>query len=156
MKWNMQKLLLQCSAHCKFSIDRRLPDFLLLSTFRIYLSIGIAIEVTTCYVDKRTIIGYEFLHRIFCLFVFPSSIPLLWLTWFSEMSFLIKVLCGLQFCKLKWIEISFLREFHDTLSPLLEIIGDTLGFHRPGLRNHDSMCCLTCAFMRTKLTAAVH
>lgn len=48
------------------------------------------------------------------------------------MSFLIKELCGLQFCKLKWIKISFVREFHDTLNPLLEIIGDTLGYHRRG------------------------
>lgn len=59
--------------------------------------------------DKRrkNIIGYEFLHQKFLFVCFSIfNIPL-WLPWFSEMSFLIKVLCGLQFCKLKWIKTSF-------------------------------------------------
>lgn len=108
--------------------------------------------------DKRrkNAICYELLYGRFLFVCFPICNTPLWLTWFSEMSFLIKMQHGLQFCKLKWIKISLAREFHDTLRPLLEIIGDTLGYHRPGLRKHHSLCCLTCVFMRTKLTAAVH
>lgn len=99
----------------------------------IYSRFGLPLGAATCREDKnrKNIIADEFLYQRFLFVCFSICNTLLWLTWFSEMSFLIKVLHGLQFCKLKWIKISFVREFHDTLNSHLEIIGDTLGYHRP-------------------------
>lgn len=99
----------------------------------VYSRFGLPLGAATCREDKnrKNVIAYEFLYQRFLFVCFSICNTLLWLSWFSEMSFLIKVLHGLQFCKLKWIKIGFVREFHDTLNPHLEIIGDTLGYHRP-------------------------